>query len=110
MMEKLRSTGRIWKQHLLVDRKNELLLIGDHIAHMGKTLGAFGLEHGTSAEEKMLAWAQQCDLYIVDTYFQKNTRGTWCLPQSGKWYELGYIFAKQDQRMVIKNIRMDSAG
>ena len=92
-------------------RKNEMLLIGrDHNAYIGrqnnigKTVGAFGLEHGTSAGEDKVAWAQQNDLYIVDTYFQKTNRGTWCHPQSSNWYKLDYFFAKRDQRLVVENI------
>ena len=96
-------------------KKDEMLLIGgDHNAQIGKqdnkgkerTLGKFGLRANSEAGDDVVEWAENKNLYIVDTYFRKINRGTWCHPRTGKWYELDYFLAKIHRNLIIKDMKV----
>ena len=95
-------------------KKEEMLLIGgDHNAQIGRqdntggeaTIGKFGLPHCSTAGEEIVEWAQLNNLRIVDTFFQKKNRGTWCHPRTGKWYELDYLLARDHQNLKVKDTK-----
>ena len=96
-------------------KKDEMLLIGgDHNAQIGKqdntgkerTPGKFGLRANPEAGDEVVEWAENNNLYIVDTYLRKNNRGTWCHPRTGNWYELDYFLAKRHRNLIIKDMKV----
>ena len=96
-------------------KKDEMLLIGgDYNAQIGRqdntgkerTLGKFGLRANSEAGDEVVEWAENNNLYIVDTYFRKNNRGTWCHPRTGNWYELDYFLAKRHRNLIIKDMKV----
>ena len=100
-------------------KKDEMLLIGgDHNAQIvrqdntGKerTLGKFGLRANSEAGDEVVEWAENNNLFIVDTYFRKNNRGTWCHPRTGNWYELDYFLAVRHRNLIIKDMKVLREG
>ena len=94
-------------------RRDEILLIGgDHNAQIGRhankgkesTIGQWGLRNSTEAGTELVEWAQQNELVVVDSFFQKRSRGRWCHPKTGKWYELDFFLAKKHRNLAVQNM------
>ena len=49
-------------------------------------------------------WAQQNELVVVDSFFRKRSRGTWCHPKTGKWNELDFFLAKKHRNFAVQNM------
>ena len=96
-------------------KKDKILLIGgDHNAQMSKqdntgkerTLGKFVLRANSKAGDEFVEWAENNNLYIVDTYFRKNNRGTWFHSRTSNWNELDYFLAKRYRNLFIKDMKV----
>ena len=85
--------------------RDEVLLIGGgHNAQIGRhanegrenTIGKWGLRDSTEASTELAEWAQQNEMFVIDSFFRKRNRVTWCHPKTGKWYEFDFFLAKKN--------------
>ena len=96
-------------------KKDEMLLIGgDHNAQIGKQdntgkwedCGKVRVTSKLGSRGRSRRVGENNNLYMVDTYFRKNNRGTWCHSRTGNWYEPDYFLAKRHRNLIIKDMKM----
>ena len=88
-----------------VPAHNVTLIIGDLNARVGKDDGKFPYHAETNRNgEKLVDFAQETNLVICNTIFQKRLSKLWTyLSPKGEKYQLDYILVKKKWRNSVKN-------